>query len=78
MMPNRAVRAGEFITLTGTCGGGYGDPLQRPANDVVEDVRDGYISAETARQDYGVVLTKKLKLDEAATKKERDARQAAD
>ena len=37
-------------------GGGFGDPLERPAEQVLEDVRDEYVSLEAAREDYGVVI----------------------
>jgi N-methylhydantoinase B len=37
-------------------GGGYGNPLTRPAEKVVEDVRDAYVSVQSARSDYGVVV----------------------
>jgi N-methylhydantoinase B len=38
-------------------GGGWGDPHKRSAEQVLADVRQGFISAETARDDYGVVIT---------------------
>ncbi len=37
-------------------GGGWGDPRQRPVDRVLVDVRDGYVSVEGARRDYGVVV----------------------
>ena len=37
-------------------GGGYGDPLERPAEQVMDDVLDLKISRETARRIYGVVI----------------------
>ncbi len=37
-------------------GGGYGDPLERPAQKVAEHVRDELISIETAETIYGVVV----------------------
>ena len=67
MMPNRAVKAGESLTLTGTCGGGYGSAAERPTDAVAEDVRDGYISRETAESVYGVVVGEDGALDAAAT-----------
>ncbi|PPR21387.1 MAG: hypothetical protein CFH38_01372, partial [Alphaproteobacteria bacterium MarineAlpha10_Bin1] len=73
MMPSRAVKAGESLKLTGTCGGGYGDPLTRPETDVLEDVLDGYISLETAMNDYGVIITPGLEVDSAATADRRGA-----
>jgi N-methylhydantoinase B len=38
-------------------GGGWGDPWQRDPDRVRRDVRDGYVSVEAARRDYGVVVT---------------------
>ena len=37
-------------------GGGYGDPLARPPQDVAGDVRDGLTSREFAERVYGVVV----------------------
>ncbi len=49
-------------------GGGYGDPRERPAQDVAADVLDGLISFESAYADYGVVVDCATgALDEAAT-----------
>jgi len=36
-------------------GGGLGDPLSRPVAKVLDDLRQGYVSATRARSDYGVV-----------------------
>ncbi|WP_218040443.1 hydantoinase B/oxoprolinase family protein [Actinomadura sp. WMMB 499] len=46
---------GHIVELGG--GGGFGDPLDRPAGQVLADVRAGYVSPAAARTDYGVVLT---------------------
>jgi len=40
-------------------GGGYGDPLERDPQLVLEDVIDGLVSAMAAREVYGVVLDEK-------------------
>jgi N-methylhydantoinase B len=37
-------------------GGGYGDPFLRPGTRVAEEVRNGIISLEAARNDYGVAV----------------------
>jgi N-methylhydantoinase B len=37
-------------------GGGWGDPLERDPQRVLEDVLDEYVSVEGAEHDYGVVL----------------------
>ena len=36
-------------------GGGYGDPLDREPERVVNDVEDGFVSRDEAREIYGVV-----------------------
>jgi len=41
--------------ITG-CGGGYGNPYQRPVEKVQDDVKNGYITPEQAWADYGVRL----------------------
>ena len=40
-------------------GGGYGDPLERDPLLVLEDVIDGVVSEQAAREVYGVVLDRK-------------------
>ena len=37
-------------------GGGWGDPLARDVNAVLQDVVDEYVSIEGAARDYGVVI----------------------
>src|SRR5207237_4596 len=49
--PYRKVAAGTTIRTISPCGGGYGNPLERDPAQVLEDVIDGYISAESARRD---------------------------
>ncbi|MEY9858450.1 N-methylhydantoinase B [Catenulispora sp. GAS73] len=51
------VGAGEVVRIRTTGGGGWGDPLERPVEDVVRDLRWGKVSAEGALRDYGVVMT---------------------
>ncbi|WP_102348860.1 hydantoinase B/oxoprolinase family protein [Bacillus sp. Marseille-P3661] len=49
-------------------GGGWGSPLEREVEKVQLDVKEGYISLEKARTDYGVVLNPTdLSVDEKAT-----------
>lgn len=55
-------------------GGGFGDPRERPAERVLEDVRNGLVSVEAAEREYGVVIDPmRLETDTAAT----EARRAA-
>ena len=44
------------IELISGGGGGWGDPLDRPADQVLRDVCDEIVSVEAARETYGVVL----------------------
>jgi N-methylhydantoinase B len=61
------LRAGDVVVLQSAGGGGYGDPLDRPAADVAADITEGYVTAARARQSYGVVLGADGGLDAAAT-----------
>jgi N-methylhydantoinase B len=45
---------GDKITIISSGGGGYGNPLQRDADAVLSDVRNGLISIDNARALYGV------------------------
>jgi N-methylhydantoinase B len=51
----RTEEGSTFRYLTGG-GGGWGDALTRDPERVMRDVRDEYISIETAARDYGVVV----------------------
>jgi N-methylhydantoinase B len=53
-------------------GGGWGDPFERDPLQVIEDVREEFISPRVARDIYGVVIGDDLKLDRAATTALRD------
>jgi N-methylhydantoinase B len=57
----------EAIVRTGG-GGGLGDPLERDPALVRADVAEELVSLTAAREQYGVVLTKELGVDEAATR----------
>ena len=62
------LKEGDTFRLDSPGGGGYGDPMTRPAQLVLADVREGYLSPEAAQRDYGVVLTAdNSAVDEAAT-----------
>jgi N-methylhydantoinase B len=53
---NIPLRRGDRVVMVGGGGGGFGDPLEREPLRVQQDVRDGYVSLESAERDYGVVL----------------------
>ena len=50
---NLRLDEGETLVLTTSGGGGLGDPHQREPERVAEDVAEGNISAEAARERYG-------------------------
>jgi N-methylhydantoinase B len=50
------LRANDLVRVERPGGGGLGDPLQRPIESVLEDVRQGYVSAARARAHYGVAV----------------------
>ena len=66
-VPHMAVRSGDLFICEGPAGGGYGPPKRREPERVAEDVADGLISALTARERFGVVLTETGAVDRAAT-----------
>lgn len=51
------VDAGDRLKTRTPGGGGYGDPEERPAERVREDIRNGIVSEEAASTLYGVELT---------------------
>ena len=58
---------GTITNLTGG-GGGWGNPFERDIEKVVADVEQGFVSAEAARRDYGVVVDPlTLEVDQSAT-----------
>jgi N-methylhydantoinase B len=53
-------------------GGGWGSPVERDPEAVLEDVLDEYVSLEGARRDYGVVIDERtMKVDQEATERVR-------
>src|SRR5262252_1325879 len=62
----------DAIRLELPGGGGIGDPRTRDPQRVLDDVRDGLITAEAARRDYGVVIDVDGRLDLAATERLRN------
>jgi N-methylhydantoinase B len=47
------LEAGDIIVVETGGGGGYGAPSERPRDLVERDLRQGYVSSEAAKQDYG-------------------------
>jgi len=62
------MKPGDVIVMDAAGGGGFGDPLDRDPEMVQEDVIQGYVSLEKAKEDYGVVIDPAtMKIDLAAT-----------
>ena len=49
-------QAGDMVRIYTAGGGGWGDPLEREIPLVEKDVRGGFVSVESARSEYGVVI----------------------
>jgi N-methylhydantoinase B len=59
---------GDLISLRTGGGGGYGNPLERAPEAVLNDIIDEYLTIEQAKNDYGVVIDNKtMRVDVAAT-----------
>ncbi len=66
------LKKGDLLRLERPGGGGIGNPLERPLECVLEDVRQGYVSTQSAKLDYRVASELRdgeLTLDQAGTKK---------
>jgi len=50
------MKKGDVARLITATGGGYGNPMERPVEKVVEDLKNGYITPEIAEKGYGVVV----------------------
>lgn len=61
------LRHGDAYLMQSGGGGGFGSPLDREPNLVAHDVREGYVSAEAARTEYGVIISPEGVLDLEAT-----------
>lgn len=67
-MTGLALRPGATVELLSAGGGGRGLPTKRAPERVLDDVRQGYVTIEGARRDYGVVIDPKtLALDAKAS-----------
>ena len=66
---------GDVIQFLSAGGGGYGDAYERDPEAVEQDVRNGYVSLDKAREEYGVVVDPvTLKVDLKETRKARSER----
>jgi len=68
---------GHTIVSYSCGGGGYGPPIDRPAEKVAHDVRERWVSVEAAKEIFGVVVNSAGVIDETATEALRVAQGAS-
>jgi N-methylhydantoinase B len=74
-LPSKAsgtLAEGDVLVFFAPGGGGFGDPLDREPERVANDVANGWVSRERAKENYGVALKADQTADEPATKSLRD------
>lgn len=68
------LKPGDRVLIDAAGGGGYGAPLERDPQRVESDVREGYVTLQGAKKDYGVIIDpERLKVDPEATLRKREA-----
>lgn len=68
------LRQGDILRIMTSGGGGWGNPAEREPLDVLQDVKDGFVSVARGREDYGVVIEpESWKIDWRQTQKCRRA-----
>ncbi|MFH0727254.1 MAG: hydantoinase B/oxoprolinase family protein [Pseudomonadota bacterium] len=73
------LQPGDVVTMGAAGGGGFGDPLTRDPQLVLNDVMDGYVTVQEAEVEYGVVLKgNELKIDIEATETRRGSTKIAE
>ena len=60
-----AFKKGDVVYMRMAAGGGYGNPLERDPQLVLEDVLDGIVSEQAAQKVYGVALDESKKAVDA-------------
>lgn len=59
---------GDLLIMGAAGGGGFGDPFKRDPELVLEDVKDGYVGIDHAKEKYGVIINPDTwRLDSAGT-----------
>lgn len=68
VMISTTMQAGDLVYHQQAGAGGWGDPFERPPDEVAADVRNDKVSLQAARELYGVVLDERsLAVDHEAT-----------
>jgi N-methylhydantoinase B len=65
----QVIPKGERLIIEMPGGGGLGDPAQRDPDLVADDLKNGFISPNRARDDYKVVVREDLSIDVEATQR---------
>jgi N-methylhydantoinase B len=74
MSDGNVLRRGDVLRLSTSGGGGWGHPFDRPLARVRRDVVGGFVSVDSARDDYGVVVDARGEVDVSASEVLRAAR----
>jgi N-methylhydantoinase B/oxoprolinase/acetone carboxylase alpha subunit len=78
LFSNFQLKSGDAYTAECPGGGGWGDPLDRDPEAVLDDMRDGFVSPQSAQREYGVIFSDVGdRVDYAATKELRRKIRAA-
>ncbi|WP_268884472.1 hydantoinase B/oxoprolinase family protein [Alicyclobacillus suci] len=67
----RTLHKGDVVRLITATGGGYGNPLRRTVAAVLEDVKNGWIRVDQARDVYGVLVNPDTLVFEGLTNERR-------
>jgi N-methylhydantoinase B len=68
---------GDVLRIGTPGGAGYGDPLEREPESVVQDIRKGVLTRPHAAREYGVAVNADLTIDVAETRRLREELTAA-
>ncbi|WP_408010069.1 hydantoinase B/oxoprolinase family protein [Pseudalkalibacillus sp. A8] len=65
--PRYPLNKGDVVKLMTATGGGFGNPEDRPAEQIALDVKNGYITVEQAKEKFGVIINEKTFTVEGVT-----------
>ncbi|WP_321897032.1 hydantoinase B/oxoprolinase family protein [Burkholderia cepacia] len=74
---NVTMHEGDVVEFQTPSGGGYGNPLERPVQSVLDDIRSGFVSRGLATSAYGVEFDADGQVDEHRTRARRAASDTA-